>query len=44
MEGEFRDGKVFIYNRRWNETWVGFNSNGYVSGKINNQYSFQISE
>ena len=44
LHGEIKDGKVFIYNRKWNETWVGHNANGFVSGKINDRYSFQISE
>jgi len=44
LEGEIKDGMVYIYNRKWNETWVGTFSRGSVSGKINNRYSFRISE
>jgi hypothetical protein len=44
LDGEIKDGKVYIYNRQWNETWVGALSNGTVSGKINNQYNFSITE
>jgi hypothetical protein len=44
LDGEIKDGKVFIYNRKWNETWIGNNANGVVAGKINNRYTFQISE
>ncbi len=44
LDGEIKDGKIYIYNRQWNETWVGSLSNGTVSGKINNQYNFSISE
>ncbi len=44
LEGEVKDGKIYIYNKKWNETWVGVNSNGTVSGKINNSYTFTISK
>jgi len=44
LDGEVKDGKFYIYNRKWNETWVGSLSNGAVSGKINNAYTFQIFE
>lgn len=44
MDGELKDGKFFIYNRQWNETWSGALANGVVSGKINNSYTFQIAE
>ncbi len=44
MEGEVKDGKVYIYNTKWNETWIGTNNNGTVSGKINNSYTFTISK
>jgi len=43
-DGEVKDGKVFLYNRKWNETWVGTYSNGMVIGRINNFYTFQITE
>ena len=39
---EVKDGTVYIYNRKWNETWVGAFTRGGVSGKINNRYSFKI--
>ncbi|HNX23048.1 MAG TPA: hypothetical protein PKG60_03315 [Spirochaetota bacterium] len=44
LDGEIKDGKIYIYNRQWNETWVGVNSNGTVSGKINNSYTFTITK
>jgi len=44
LDGEIKDGKVFIYNRKWKEKWVGNNVNGVVSGMINNRHTFQISE
>ena len=44
LEGEVKDGKIYIYNKQWNETWVGTYSNGKVTGKINGSYSFTISE
>jgi hypothetical protein len=44
MDGEVKDGKFYLYNRKWNETWVGTLSGGAVSGKINNSYTFDISE
>jgi hypothetical protein len=44
LEGEIKDGTIFIYNRKWNETWVGAFTRGAVSGKINNRYSFKIWE
>jgi len=44
LEGKIKDGKVFIYNNKWNETWVGALGRGIVSGKINNKYSFTITE
>ena len=43
LDGEVKDGKVYIYNRQWNETWVGTYSNGKVTGKINGSYTFTIS-
>jgi hypothetical protein len=44
LEGKIKDGKVFINNYTWNEMWIGTLSNGIVFGKINNKYSFRISE
>lgn len=44
LDGEIKDGKVYIYNRKWNETWVGTAVNGVVSGKINNGGGFRIIE
>jgi len=44
LDGEVKDGKIYIYNRQWNETWVGASSNGQVTGKINNSYTFTISK
>ncbi len=44
LDGEVKDGKVYIYNRQWNETWVGTNNNGKVTGKINNRYDFTVTE
>jgi hypothetical protein len=44
MDGEVKHGKIYIYNRQWNETWIGTVANGVVSGKINNRHAFQIEE
>ena len=44
LEGEFKDGKVYIYNRVWNETWVGTINGGKLTGTINNSTSFAIYE
>ena len=44
LDGEVKDGKVYIYNRQWNENWVGTYSNGKVTGKINNRYDFTITQ
>jgi hypothetical protein len=44
MDGEIKDSKVYIYNRKWNETWIGTTVNGTVTGKINNGRGFRISE
>lgn len=44
LDGEIKDGKVFIYNRQWKEKWVGNNVNGVVRGMINNRHTFHISE
>jgi hypothetical protein len=44
LDGEVKDGKIYIYNRRWNETWVGTFSGGKVTGKINNMYDFTINQ
>ena len=44
LEGEIKDGTVYIYNRKWSETWVGTFGNGAVSGRINNRYTFRIFE
>jgi hypothetical protein len=44
FEGEFRDGRVILVNKQWNETWEGNWHNGRVTGKINNRTEFQIFE
>lgn len=44
MEGEVRDGRVYLYNRQWNETWVGVFSHSAVVGKVNGQAEFRIFE
>lgn len=44
MEGEVRDGRIFIYNRQWNENWVGVFRQGAVVGKVNGQAEFRIFE
>jgi len=44
LDGEVKDGKFFIYNRQWNETWEGTLSGKTVKGKINNSHTFEISE
>ena len=44
MDGEVKDGKVYVYNRKWNETWIGTAVNGTVTGKVNNGGGFKISE
>ena len=42
LEGEVKSGTIYIYNKKWNETWTGTYSNGKTTGKINNRYSFTI--
>lgn len=44
LEGEIKGGKVFIYNKKWNETWTGTNTNNVVTGTINGGTSFKIFE
>ncbi len=44
MEGEVKDGRIYIYNRQWNETWVGVFARGAVVGKVNGQADFRIFE
>lgn len=44
LDGEIKEGKIYIYNRQWNETWIGTNANGKVTGKINNRFDFTITE
>ncbi len=44
MDGEVKDGKFYIYNRQWGETWIGTLSGSVVSGKINGAFTFEISE
>jgi len=44
LEGEVKDGKIYIYNRQWNETWIGVYGNGVVTGKINSSIPFNIME
>ncbi|NVN92335.1 MAG: hypothetical protein HXX11_17280 [Desulfuromonadales bacterium] len=44
LEGTIKDGKVSVYNSKWNETWIGTVHNGIVHGNINNKYNFRISE
>ncbi len=44
LEGEVKDGRVYIYNRKWNETWIGIPRRGSVVGKVNNQTEFRIFE
>jgi hypothetical protein len=42
LDGEVKDGKFFIYNRQWRETWEGTLSGKTVKGKINNSWTFEI--
>jgi hypothetical protein len=42
LDGEFKDGKIYIYNKKWHETWTGTFNKGAVNGKINNRYTFRI--
>lgn len=42
LNGEFKDGKIYIYNKKWHETWTGTFTKGAVKGKINNRYRFKI--
>ncbi len=44
LEGEVKDGQIYIYNRKWNETWIGVYRHGSVMGKVNNQTEFRIFE
>lgn len=44
MEGEIREGRICIYNKRWNETWVGAFAHGTMVGKVNGQTEFRIFE
>ncbi len=44
LEGEIKEGRVYIYNRRWNETWIGVFGRGAVVGKVNGQAEFRIFE
>ena len=44
LDGEIKNGQIYIYNRQWGETWVGTLNNGTVTGTINNSYSFKIYE
>jgi len=44
MEGEIRDGRIYIYNRPWKETWIGDFGRGAVVGKVNGQAEFRIFE
>lgn len=44
LEGKFGDdGKCYIFNKRWNETWIGEFKGDALIGKINNVYTFKIS-
>ncbi|PTY01233.1 hypothetical protein [Opitutus sp. ER46] len=44
LEGEIKEGRIYIYNRKWNETWVGVVRRGVVVGKVNGQAEFRIFE
>jgi len=44
LEGEVKDGRIYIYNRKWNETWIGTLRRGSVVGRVNNQTEFRIFE
>lgn len=44
LEGEAKDGKIYIYNKKWNETWVGTVSGNTVKGKISGSIDFTISK
>ncbi len=44
LDGEVKGGKIYIYNRRWRETWIGTYRSGKVTGKINKRYSFAITK
>ncbi|MDD2960594.1 MAG: hypothetical protein PHR45_00735 [Muribaculaceae bacterium] len=42
LSGEYRSGKYFLFNQEWQEEWIGSESNGYISGVINNDTNFKI--
>lgn len=42
LEGEFRHGRVILFNQKWNETWEGDYRHGKVTGKINHRTAFTI--
>ena len=45
LDGEIKeDGKFYLFNKKWKETWVGTISKDKVEGKINNRYKFTIEE
>jgi hypothetical protein len=44
MDGEIKGGMVYIYNRKWKETWVGIFEHGHVTGRVNNDIPFRIFE
>ena len=44
LEGEIKEGRIYIYNRKWNETWIGVFERGAVVGKVNGQAEFRIFE
>ncbi|WP_148300318.1 hypothetical protein [Holophaga foetida] len=44
LEGEVKGDQIYIYNRKWRETWIGVSRRGRVTGKINNQTEFRIFE
>lgn len=44
LEGEVKGRQIYIYNRKWNETWVGMLRHGSVVGKVNNGTEFRIFE
>ena len=42
LDGEVKEGKVYLYNRKSNETWIGTATGGLVTGKVNNATPFTI--
>jgi len=42
LTGEVKNGKIYFYDRQWNETWEGTLSGSTITGMVDTYYTFTV--